>query len=289
MTYALPTACSYHRQWYSAPSPHGDHSIGRATKTAVHAAAAHRLRGQSTSATGTAQTQWCDQDTGEASSIARAARQVPDARSPRHATAEVHRTARATGAATASQRTVGGGPSRRRVSAPSIDWLWARPGGPTRSGSSRPCVQYDAAGPGITTSPTTIVAANVRAARAAAARCPTRSSSTTKTSGVSFTPAATPTSTPDRRRSGRSRSTSTANIRSTLSCPNVTFCQTGSNTRAARHSTTTSPAPVGRRWDRRTTRTVPASAAADAPARSAAAHHGGTTASGAISTAANGG
>ena len=42
--------------------------MGRVTNTAAHATAAHRLRSHSMRATGTAQTQWCDQATGDASS-----------------------------------------------------------------------------------------------------------------------------------------------------------------------------------------------------------------------------
>src|SRR5688572_5088870 len=100
--------------------------MGRVTNTAVHAAAAHRLRSHSTRATGTAQTQWWDQATGEAINIATAPRQVPSTRSPRrHHTAATTTTARASGPATASHRCGGGAESSNRVNAPYTDWLCA--------------------------------------------------------------------------------------------------------------------------------------------------------------------
>jgi len=79
----LPGRCSHQRQSCSLPSAHGSHSIGRATNTAVQSSAATRLRCHSASAVGTAQTQWWDHDTGEASSIASAPRQAASTRSPR--------------------------------------------------------------------------------------------------------------------------------------------------------------------------------------------------------------
>lgn len=263
--------------------------MGRVTNTAVHAADAHRLRSHSTRATGTAQTQWCDHATGEASNIATAPKHVPSTRSPRrHHTAPTSTTAKASGPATASHRSGEGGPSSSRVSAPYTDWLWASAGGPTRLGSSSRSVQY-AAEPGTAANPTATVAPKARAARAAAARCPASTSSTTNTSGVSFTPAAMPSATPDRRRSGRSRSTSRASMRIRLICPNVRFCHTGSRASAATLTRTTSQAGDIRPSARRTTTTAAPSAPAEAPVHSAAASHVGRSASGTISTAPNGG
>ena len=93
--------------------------IGRATNTAVHAAAAQRLRSHSTMVTGTAHTQWCDHEIGEARSMATAPRQVPSTRSPRrHQRAATTTTASASGPATATHSSVDGGWSSNRVSAP---------------------------------------------------------------------------------------------------------------------------------------------------------------------------
>src|SRR5215207_617283 len=119
--------------------------MGRLTNTAVHAAATHRLRSHSTRATGTAQTQWCDQATGEASNIATAPKHVPSTRSPRrHHPAATSTTEKASGPAMASHRRVEGRESSNRVSAPYTDWLWASAGGPARLGSSSRSVQYAA-------------------------------------------------------------------------------------------------------------------------------------------------
>ena len=63
--------CSYQCHPYSRFSAHGAQSIGRATNTDAHSAAATRFRSQRARVTGTAQTQWWDQETGEAISIAR--------------------------------------------------------------------------------------------------------------------------------------------------------------------------------------------------------------------------
>ena len=285
----MPTRCCGEFHPSSRPSPHGGHRMGRATHTAVHAAAAPRLRSHSTSAAGTAQTQWCDHATGEASSIAIAPKQVPSARSPRrHHAAARSSTARASGPATTSQRSVGGAEPSARVSAPWTDWLCASAGGPTRAGSSNPSVQYVAV-PGKAANPIATVPPKASRARVAVARRPASTSSTTKTSGVSLTPAATPSATPERRRSGRNRSTSTSSIRSRLICPNATFCHTGSRASTATVSSTTSHAGVGRPTPRRTSTTDPARAPAEAPVHTAAASQAGRSASGAISTAANGG
>ena len=126
----MPTTCSSGLQPNSRSSPHGGHRIGRATNTAVHAAPAHRLRCHSTSAIGTAHTQWCDHEIGEASSMATAPRQVPSTRSPRrHQRRRRAATASESGTATASHSKVGGGPSSSRVSAPCTDWLCASSAG----------------------------------------------------------------------------------------------------------------------------------------------------------------
>jgi hypothetical protein len=222
--------------------------------------------------------------------MANAPRHVPSTRSPRdHHRAPTTRVTTAKGTATASQTRVGGGPSSSLVSAPYADWLWARAGGPTRLASTRPSVQYVAAAPGIAANPTTTVPAKATAARPAAARRPTSTSSTTNTSGVSFTPAAMPTRTPDQRRSGRTRSTSTASIRSAFTCPKSTFCHTGSSANAAPVSSATSHPGAGRPSARRTTTTTAASAPTDVPVHNAAESHPGSSASGTITTAANGG
>ena len=106
--------------------------------------------------------------------------------------------------------------------------------------------------------------------------------------GSASDPAAMPISTPDQRRSGRSRSTSTASISSRLTCPKVRFCHTGSSASAPTVSSATSHPGWADRATPTTTMTA-ASAATDAPVQSAAASHGGSSASGIITTAANGG
>ena len=98
-----------------------------------------------------------------------------------------------------------------------------------------------------------------------------------------------PVSTPDQRRSGRIRSTRTASIRNRLVCPNVMFCHTGSSASAPTVRSATSHPGVGRSSARPTTTMAAASAPTDAPVHSAAASHGGSSASGVITTAANGG
>ena len=98
-----------------------------------------------------------------------------------------------------------------------------------------------------------------------------------------------PTSTPAQRRSGRTRSTSTASINSRLTCPNVRFCHTGSRASAPPASSATSHPGAGRPSSRRTTVTTAASAPTDAPVHDAAASQPGSSASGTITTAANGG
>src|SRR4051794_11901483 len=140
--------CSPALQAYSRPSPHAGHSMGRATNTEVQATASHRLRSQSTRATGTAHTLWCDQEMGDASSIASDASPAPSIRSPsRHHLAATYRTAPATAPASATHSSTGGGSPRSRVSTPYSDWLWASAGGPTRLASRSPSDQY-AAPPG---------------------------------------------------------------------------------------------------------------------------------------------
>ena len=208
---------------------------GRATNTAADASASTRRAAHSTRTSGTAHTQWCDHATGDAISIASAARHVPSTRSPRrhHAAATTQGGDARADPATASHSHVGGAPSSSRVSAPYADWLCASAGGPTRLASSSRSPQYR---PRARRSPRTRRPPSPRTratARPAAARRPTIRSSTTNTSGVSLTPAATPSSTPDQRRSGRSRSTSTASMSSRLTCPKVRFCHTGS--RRERH------------------------------------------------------
>src|SRR3954447_19701208 len=239
---------------------------------------------------GAAHTQWWDHDTGEASSMANAARPVPSTRSPRrHHTAPTVTTASASGPATASHSRVGGGPSSSRVSAPNTDWLYADSGGPTRPALTRSSTQYVFAEPGITANPIATVPAKARSARPAVVRRPASSSSTTNTSGVSFTPAATPTSTPDQRRSGRTRSMITASISNTLTWPNVRFCHTGSRASAAPVSSANRHPDAVRPSARPTTRMTPASAPTDAAVHSAATSQPGSSASGTMATAANGG
>src|SRR6187200_2121516 len=115
---------------------------------AVHATANPRPCDQSAIATGTAHTQWCDQETGEASSIASPASPVPSSRSPRrHHVAATSSAAPTRGSVTPTQRSAGGGASSSRVRTPYVDWLCASHGGPTLSASSSPSVQYDAAAP----------------------------------------------------------------------------------------------------------------------------------------------
>ncbi len=172
---------------------------------------------------------------------------------------------------------------------PDTDWLWASSGGPTRRASSRPSVQYDADAPGMSAKPTATVATNASTARPAADRRPTRTSSTTNTSGVSFRPATIPTSTPDVRRSGCRTSTRTASISKALIWPKARFCHTGSIAIAAVAARATSHPGAGRPSAWRTTTTDAATHAALAPVHSAAASQPGTSASGTITTAANGG
>ena len=247
--------------------------------TATHATHATRLRSHSAIATGTTHTQWCDHEMGETISIANAPRHVPSTRSSaRHRWAASSSTATASGTATASHRRVGGSPSSSLLSAPYVDWLWANAGGPTRVASNSPWLQYVAAAPGIAAKPTTTVPANAMSARPAAVRRPTRTRSTTNSSGVSFTPAAMPTRTPDQRRSGPSRSTSTTSISSTLTCPKARFCHTGSSATAAAVTSATSHPGAGRPSARRTTMTTAASAPTDAPVHNAAASHPGISA-----------
>ena len=96
-------------------------------------------------------------------------------------------------------------------------------------------------------------------------------------------------STPDQRRSGRTRSTSTASISSTFTCPKARFCQTGSRATAAAVSSATSHPGVERPSARRATTTTAASAPTDVAVHNAADSHTGSSASGTITTAANGG
>ena len=187
----------------SRPPAEGGHRIGRATNTAVHAAprppAALPQRQRDRHGPHPV-VRPRDRRGEQHRQRAQAGAEHPVARAPPGGAASS--TTRASGTATASHRTVGGAPSSSRVSAPYADWLWASAGGPTRPRrGARRSIRRRA--PGIAAKPITTVPANVMAARPAAVRRPTRTRSTTNTSGVSFTPAAMPTSTPDQRRSGR--------------------------------------------------------------------------------------
>ena len=188
--------------------------------------------------------------------MATAARQVPSTRSPRrHHAAPTSRTAsarrlprpRATAGSTEAVHRAWSGRRRRTGCAPARAAPPGRRRGDRRTSTS----------PRLRASPRSRRrwwrGTPARLARRPPDR-PTRTRRRTKTSGVSFTPAAMPTSRPDQRRSGRSRSTSTAAISSRFTWPKVTFCHTGSRARAPPVSERDQPSGAGRPRARRPAR-----------------------------------
>ena len=239
-------------------------------------------RSQSTSAIGTAHTQWCDHDDRR--------REQHGDRAQAGAEHPVAPTPPCGSRPAARPRTIGHGDGqpqegrRRAVQQPrerAVDRLVVRQLRGARPGraSSRPSVQYVAASTGHRHEPDRD-GAGERQYRARPAGGPTADQHEQHDEDEwrqlrrrRRSRRARPTSVG----SGRSRSTSTASIRNTFTCPNVRFCHTGSS--ASAPAVTQCDQPPGRRPAAargRTTTTTAASAPTEAAVHSAAASHVGT-------------
>jgi hypothetical protein len=152
------------------------------------------------------------------------------------------------------------------------------------------CVQNRTEFDQLTRNPTAVAHRNDTPAVSAARRSPRSRKNNTKTAGVSFTAAATPTSAPRGQRGPRTRqSATTSAINSALTWPKYSVSRTGSRASDIGSSAPTSTA-VGRTASARSTSTsTSANAAIVTSAKTALASQKGTTANGANTTTANGG
>ncbi|GAB3870130.1 hypothetical protein GCM10029964_004000 [Kibdelosporangium lantanae] len=167
----------------------------------------------STASNGTSHTQWCTHDTGDTSN-------PNNAVTP---TAYGSRTRGITYTANAITATAGITHSDswpRRANTPRNDWFDTNAGDPIRSPSNTSLVQYATDGPGANAKASAAQPRKVTADHIAARYSLRSKKNNTNTAGVSFTAAATPTSTPRGQRGLRARQSSvTSAIRTMLIWP----------------------------------------------------------------------
>jgi hypothetical protein len=115
----------------------------------------------STTSTGTSQTQWCTQETGDTSNPHNAVTASATGSFTRLITKTV--ATRTTSASTTQSES-----RDNRANAPRSDWLPTCAGGPIRSPANTSFVQYSTDGPGSNTKASTVAAAKVTPAQIAA-------------------------------------------------------------------------------------------------------------------------